>query len=330
MLDIIKSWGGFEEFIASMHKTGTVTVKHNVHLTDRSGIKRQIDVLVIHKEGFYEHKILIECKFWKKRIPREKIDSMATAVRELGASKGVFFTTKGFQSGAEQSAKAHGIEAFIVRETVTNEWAAPGQIIDFYIHYIQPTIMSANLQLYPTKNIEPLNLVLGDISSETPITAEHQVESTLESQLMKVLIGGFRDWVSKQTFIINNGEECTRYFKFNINYEPPKPIEITRTKQLILGGTIEAAAKIIQTRFRYDRSLDYNFAVVVENCITNSKWFATQLKSNDKTSIKEYSLPKPDISSIKNGSVLKVSLKGLFDPIELDGLKEIDYKERPL
>ncbi len=65
LCEIFTDWDGFEQFVARLHRTGSVTVEHNVTLTGRSGASRQIDVLVRHKEGLYEHLIVVECKYRK-------------------------------------------------------------------------------------------------------------------------------------------------------------------------------------------------------------------------------------------------------------------------
>lgn len=98
--DMVQDWGGFERLVAELHDTGTVTVEHDVILTGRSGAPRQIDVLVRHREGFYEHLIVVECKYRNSPVERIHVDALTTTVREVGASRGVIFSTRGFQSGA--------------------------------------------------------------------------------------------------------------------------------------------------------------------------------------------------------------------------------------
>ena len=51
-----------------------------------------------------------------------------TAVRDLNASKGVIFTTVGFQSGTEETAKHYGIDIFVVRDLADEEWGRPVSI----------------------------------------------------------------------------------------------------------------------------------------------------------------------------------------------------------
>jgi hypothetical protein len=44
--DVVKDWGGFEEFVKKIHQKGNVNVIRNVTVNGKSGAKRQIDVLL--------------------------------------------------------------------------------------------------------------------------------------------------------------------------------------------------------------------------------------------------------------------------------------------
>src|SRR5437868_5036112 len=108
--ELVKDWGGFEKLVAALHETGDVTVEHNAHLVGRSGATRQIDVVLRHKQGLYEHLVVIECKYWNTAVERLHVDALATTVKEVGAAKGVIFSTKGFQSGAVTQGAHDSIE----------------------------------------------------------------------------------------------------------------------------------------------------------------------------------------------------------------------------
>lgn len=86
--DLVQNWGGFEKLVAELNRTGDVTVEHNVKLKGKSGVKRQIDVLIRHKHGLYEHLVVIECKHWKRRVDRQRVDALLTTMRDLNASRG--------------------------------------------------------------------------------------------------------------------------------------------------------------------------------------------------------------------------------------------------
>lgn len=47
-------------------------------------------------------KVIVECKYWKKRIPQEKVFALKTIVEDIGAARGIIVTEVGVQSGAEK------------------------------------------------------------------------------------------------------------------------------------------------------------------------------------------------------------------------------------
>lgn len=53
--------------------------------------------------------VLVECKYYKSSVKRETLQILHDRMRSVGAQKGALFTTSGFQSGALEYAKKHGI-----------------------------------------------------------------------------------------------------------------------------------------------------------------------------------------------------------------------------
>ena len=49
-------------------------------------------MLLKHKQDLYEHSIVNECKFWKKKVSIEHVDALRSKVQDLNASRGVIFT----------------------------------------------------------------------------------------------------------------------------------------------------------------------------------------------------------------------------------------------
>lgn len=170
--DMVQDWGGFERLVAELHDTGTVTVEHDVVLTGRSGAPRQIDVLVRHREGLYEHLIVVECKYLNTPVERIHIDALATTVREVGASKGVIFSAKGFQSGAITQAEHDGISLYQIREPTDREWGMPGRHLDLWLQFVQVSIGSPALPgtmlVGPPLEGNQLTLDLGERASDPP------------------------------------------------------------------------------------------------------------------------------------------------------------------
>jgi len=104
-------WKNFELFVKDLYSSdGNVLVEHNVTETGKSGATRQIDVKVTQTTTLHTYKTIIECKFWKKAVERSTVDIVAASIEDLNASKGVIFTTKGYQQGAETYAKSKNID----------------------------------------------------------------------------------------------------------------------------------------------------------------------------------------------------------------------------
>lgn len=53
--------------------------------------------------------MIAECKRYTNPVNREKVVILADKVKSLGAHKGILISTSGFQSGAHEYAKKHGI-----------------------------------------------------------------------------------------------------------------------------------------------------------------------------------------------------------------------------
>jgi hypothetical protein len=75
---------------------------------------RQFDVVVRFKLGTLRYLILIEVKNRIRKAQVEDIDAFVTKARDQNANKAVFVTAAGFQAGAIEVAKRHGIDLFTV------------------------------------------------------------------------------------------------------------------------------------------------------------------------------------------------------------------------
>lgn len=60
--------------------------------------------------------VLVECKYYKNPVERDIVMLLDAKIRDTGSHKGIVFTTSGFQSGALEYAKAHGIATIIVQD----------------------------------------------------------------------------------------------------------------------------------------------------------------------------------------------------------------------
>ena len=60
--------------------------------------------------------VLVECKHQARPVEREDVLVLESKLRDVGAHKGILFSTSGFQRGAIQYATAHGIATVTVVE----------------------------------------------------------------------------------------------------------------------------------------------------------------------------------------------------------------------
>lgn len=334
--DVVRDWNGFEKFVAHLHEGGEVTVEHNKTLTGASKATRQIDVVLTHKLGPYEYLTLIECKYWHKRVKREQIDVLWASIQDLNASKGVLFTTKGFQSGAEIYAESKGIKIFVIRELSDEEWGLPGRLINFTFQVFQKTIsnvQAAVVGVSDNHNGEPLSIeiALGDKKeSESIVLSKHSNKYPTLEFLISHFSTEAMIALKNKPFTINGGEDCTRYFTKPMILDFPDPLVIKQGGVLFLISTIsmEVGIKIMQTNIKIDRSENFSYALAVVDCV-NEQVYAVSKKENDSlanwTVLGAVSKSSADV--LQNGSVASGILEGYFDPTELDALSPIRFDD---
>lgn len=98
------SWQDLEEKTKSILKVcGYKTRKCKIK-TARDSVN--VDVLAINDE----EKILCECKYWKKKVPKTIIHSFITVVSNYGANKGYIISKNGFQKGSYEATKNTNIK----------------------------------------------------------------------------------------------------------------------------------------------------------------------------------------------------------------------------
>lgn len=84
------------------------TIQHNVVVPADDGTY-QLDIFATFTALGVQFKVIAECKRYKNPVNREKVVILADKVKSLGAHKGILISTSGFQSGAHEYAKKHGI-----------------------------------------------------------------------------------------------------------------------------------------------------------------------------------------------------------------------------
>ena len=89
----------------------------------------EIDITIRFSVFDISYLTLIECKHYKNRVEREKVQALWTKIQSVGAHKGIMCATAGFQSGAIEFARSHGIALIEVadgRSAILAKASIPG------------------------------------------------------------------------------------------------------------------------------------------------------------------------------------------------------------
>lgn len=104
-------------------------VLHNVKLVGRkTGVARQIDVLMVEKVGQYEIKIVIDCKDYKHPIDVKGVEEFYGLLEDVGAQKGVLVCPRGFSKAAKTRAEGLQIDLYSPFDTDAHKWQVKATI----------------------------------------------------------------------------------------------------------------------------------------------------------------------------------------------------------
>ncbi|MDR6521633.1 hypothetical protein J2789_004320 [Variovorax paradoxus] len=338
LADLISDWGGFERLVAQLHESGDVKVEHNVTLKGRSGASRQVDVLLRHTQGLYEHLIVVECKYWKARIERAQVDALAMTCREIGASKGVIFSTKGFQKGAIEQARAEGISLFLLREPTPEEWGLPGRHIDVWLHFIALSLGNFSLPgaiaLWLGSGLPPvLNLTLcldeGERRSQTKISARGVPEVTLENLLERIARVSAAAAYQPVRMDFGGKEEGEHRVVIPVSYAPETATRLFVNGLVVIAPKIQfdLGIQIRQSHLEIDRHSGHAFVLAVENCIDKTVRTALRRTEDLHTTVSApLARPRPEDAASpsdpvwQNGSMITSWLKNFVDFSSFEGV----------
>ena len=111
-----------------------IELTQNKIIKGTSGVSHQIDVyweFVLDKN---KYKCIFECKNYNSKISKDKIATLDSISKDIPDSLPIIVSTKGFQSGAKEYAKAKGVTPFICR--VLKDDDLQDRVRSFEIHLI--------------------------------------------------------------------------------------------------------------------------------------------------------------------------------------------------
>ncbi len=309
-------------------------VEHNVTEAGKSGAPRQTDVKFTHRAGGHTYVTLVECKRWKEKVSRDRIDVLASSKRDLNAAKGVMFTTAGYEPGAEAYAKQEGIELFTVRDLTDDEWGRPGRVVWFWMHQYggqMTNISSRRVEFLPVGDAPDhlkLDLRVGPDVPPDPANTLFSVADGSPGPSLLTLLLEARARVLKlisreHAAIFDGGADGVKAFlvpvRLDLSSYPYREL-----RQKFGFGRLEAVSMDIlvtvsQSRFEYDRAARLDLAVAVENFVTRQRQVVT--RSGETQDVAVFDLADdeggPTIAEnagLKNGTVMQIFLEAWVHP----------------
>ena len=117
-------------------------VQRNVTLRGKSGVDRQIDVLIHANYKAFDIKIIVEAKNYNSKVGIEIIDSIKTKLSDVSGNLGVVVCPLGFTEGAIKAAELHDIQLF---QAFDQQLGNTTQLIP--LRYIEPFIQSYQIRI---------------------------------------------------------------------------------------------------------------------------------------------------------------------------------------
>jgi len=259
-------------------------VEHNITLTGKSGRKRQVDVLITQRNKLHTYTTIVECKKWKDKVDGDVLDVIYAKMEDLNASKGVVFTTSGYEKGAEQYASSKNIDIFCVRDLRPHEWGSAGKISNIYLHTIAGefiTDLTLTAQMIPiveeVPSLDDFKICLDRNYFDADQFLYSKRNGVRKGHLVDLLRQKHYE-VLKETCedisILDNGSEnacltIKRNVKFNFKNYDYRQLRLQKAVvnfDEIIGTML---IHISQSKFRLDIRDELDMALIVENYIKN-------------------------------------------------------------
>lgn len=108
----------------------TINVQHNIILKGKT-TSHQIDVYWEFNLRGIVYRTVIQAKDWANKVPQGAMLTFKAVLDDLpSGTKGIFIAKNGFQRGAINIAKAHGISVYTFCSAVEENWSGPIPMIE--------------------------------------------------------------------------------------------------------------------------------------------------------------------------------------------------------
>lgn len=311
---MITDWGGFEQLIADVHAMPGFTVERDVELPAKEGGTYRVDVVLRWRQGIYDVVMICECKWWTRPVERSVITHLRHVREQVGANKAACFTSVGFQSGAEDVARAHDIDLFRVRQRSDDEWGAPGPVVSILMQTFQPAISPMTF---------PGALVLsGPASAPTTLDprdilikrADGTPAGTLEDTCDQLRSKAYEH---RHRGPMGGGTDGVYYHAVNLAARfdgGSRIVELGPQTLRVDGCACEIVFRIQQNEITVDRRANFDHSLVLEDFVRGISWAASRRSGSDaEIGPLVVEVPDPSRPVVQNGQLLQILVRGFGD-----------------
>lgn len=167
---------------------------------------------------------IVECKLWNRRVGKREMQAFDSTIKDIGANKGIFVTSIGFQFGAIEIAKKNGIAlvkvtnehpVFDVQHNIRGGFMEKlkSLIIGKQVDFIKPTYLTGTVDS-GTKIKEYLKSNYGnecaDFLCSEDILYSKDLPESREKRLIQSQISRIPDnWIRNFWDVETGGLQCT-------------------------------------------------------------------------------------------------------------------------
>ena len=100
------AWQNYQDQVAALFRS--LGLKSSTE-AEVSGARstHKIDVLISFPLLGQDVTWVVECKFWRARVPKEKVLALHQIAQDVGADRAFLFSENSFQPGAVEAAQSH-------------------------------------------------------------------------------------------------------------------------------------------------------------------------------------------------------------------------------
>ena len=115
----LPAWSAYQERVAEFFRGLGLGSRTNVKVVGARA-SHDVDVLVEFTSAGIPITWVIECKAWKRAIPKERVLVLAGVVDDIGADRGIIVAESGFQGGAVRAAQHSNVTLTSLEDLLSN------------------------------------------------------------------------------------------------------------------------------------------------------------------------------------------------------------------